>query len=63
MTDISSIASSVTSAISKQTAELGKAADATRKSFADTLSKVEMTIGLKTQNGFHGGTRPMRPIR
>ena len=55
MTDISSIASSVTSAISKQTAELGKAADATKKSFADTLSKVETTIGLKPNTGFTAG--------
>ena len=55
MTDLSSIASSVTSAISKQTAELGKAADATRKSFADTLSKVETTIGLKPKTGFTAG--------
>jgi hypothetical protein len=55
MTDISSIASTVTSAISKQTAELGKAADATGKSFADTLSRVETTIGLKPKTGFTAG--------
>jgi hypothetical protein len=55
MTDIASIASSVASAISKQTAELGKAANATKKSFADTLSKVETTIGLKPKTGFTAG--------
>ena len=55
MTDIASIASSVTSVLSKQTAELGKAADATKKSFADTLSKVETTIGLKQKTGFTAG--------
>jgi hypothetical protein len=55
MTDIAAIASSITTAISKQTAELGKAADATRKSFADTLFKVETTIGLKQKTGFSAG--------
>jgi hypothetical protein len=55
MTDIASIASSVTSALSKQTAELGKAADATKKSFAETLSKVETTVGLKQKTGFTAG--------
>ncbi len=55
MTDISSIASTVTSAISKRTAELGKVADAAGKSFADTLSKVETTIGLKPKTGFTAG--------
>ena len=55
MTDIASIASSVTSAISRQTAELGKAADATKKSFAETLSKVETTVGLKPKTGFTAG--------
>jgi hypothetical protein len=55
MTDISSIASSVTSALLKQTAELGKAANATKMSFADTLSKVETTIGLKPKTGFTAG--------
>jgi hypothetical protein len=55
MTDIASIASSVTSALSKQTAELGKAAEATKKSFAETLSKVETTVGLKQKTGFTAG--------
>jgi hypothetical protein len=55
MTDISSIASSFTSTISKQTAQLGKAADATRKNFGDVLSKVETTIGLKPKTGFTAG--------
>jgi hypothetical protein len=55
MADIASIASSVTSAISRQTADLGKAADATKKSFAETLSKVETTVGLKPKTGFTAG--------
>ena len=45
----------IASAISKQTAELGKAADATKRSFAETLSKVETTVGLKPKTGFTAG--------
>lgn len=55
MTDISSITSSVGTAISKQTADLGKAVDATGKSFADTLSKVGTTLGVKPKTGFVAG--------
>ena len=41
--------------ISKQTAELGKAADATKKNFADTLVQGQTTIGLKPKTGFTAG--------
>ncbi|SDT35632.1 hypothetical protein [Bradyrhizobium canariense] len=52
MTDISSITSSVSATIS---ADLGKVANATKKSFADTLSKVQSTITGKPQTGFVAG--------
>lgn len=55
MTDLSSITSSVSAAISKQTAEIGKAADAARNSFADALFKVETTVGIKPKTGFTAG--------
>jgi hypothetical protein len=55
MTEIALIASSITAAIARQSAELGKAADATRKSFADALSQVETTIGVKPKTGFTAG--------
>lgn len=55
MTDISSIASSAAAAVSKQTAELGKAAGAARTSFADALSKVQSTIQGKPETGFTSG--------
>jgi hypothetical protein len=55
MTDLSSISSSISSTVSKQTSALGKAADATQKSFSRAMSEVEMAIGLKRKTGFTSG--------
>ena len=55
MTDLSSITSSISSGVSKQTAAVGKAASATQQSFAHTLNKVEVAIGVKPQTGFTAG--------
>jgi hypothetical protein len=55
MTDISSITSSMSAVFSKQTAALGKAADATRQSFAHALSNVEVSVGLRPKTGFTAG--------
>jgi hypothetical protein len=55
MTDLSSITSSISSSLSKQTAAIGKAANASQKSFAHTLSQVEVAIGLKPKTGFTAG--------
>ena len=55
MTDLSSITSSISSSLSKQTAAIGKAASATQKSFAHTLSQVEIAVGLKPRTGFSAG--------
>lgn len=55
MTDLSSITSSVSSTLSKQTAAVSKAASATQNSFSRTLSQVEVSIGLKPKTGFTAG--------
>ncbi|HVX76633.1 MAG TPA: hypothetical protein VHB49_10920 [Bradyrhizobium sp.] len=55
MTDLSSITSSISSTLSKQTAAIGKAANATQTSFAHTLSQVQVAVGLKPKTGFVAG--------
>lgn len=55
MTDLSSITSSVSSTLSKQTAAVGKAANAAQTSFSRTLSQVEVAIGVKPKTGFTAG--------
>ena len=55
MTDLSSITSSVSSTLSKQTATIGKAANAAQTSFAHTLSQIEVAIGVKPKTGFTAG--------
>jgi hypothetical protein len=55
VTDISSIASSASAFVTKQTADLGKAADAAKTSFTDALSKVQSTITGKPKTGFVSG--------
>ncbi|MDB5612197.1 MAG: hypothetical protein JWP25_9097 [Bradyrhizobium sp.] len=55
MTDISSIASSASAFVTKQTAELGKATDAAKTSFTDALSKVQSAIAGKPKTGFVSG--------
>jgi len=55
MTDLSSITSSVSSTLSRQTATVGKAANAAQTSFAHTLSQIEVAIGVKPKTGFTAG--------
>jgi hypothetical protein len=55
MTDLSSISSSISSSLSKQTAAVGKAASATQQSFSRTLSQVQVAIGAKPKTGFTAG--------
>ncbi|WP_213773840.1 hypothetical protein [Bradyrhizobium sp. dw_78] len=55
MTDLSSITSSMSSTISRQTASLGKAANATQKSFSDVMSKLGTEVGIKPKTGFVAG--------
>ncbi len=55
MTDLYSITSSMASSLSKPTAAIGNAASATQKSFAHTLSQVQVAIGVKPKTGFTAG--------
>ena len=55
MTDISSVASSASAFVAKQTADLNKAASAATTSFASTLSKVQNAVGLGPKTGFTAG--------
>jgi methyl-accepting chemotaxis protein len=52
MTDISSVTSSATTFIAKQVADLNKAASEVNTSFANTLSKVQSSVGLGPKTGF-----------
>jgi hypothetical protein len=57
MSDItlSSIASSTSAAIGKQVSNVNAAASATSSSFAKTLNKAQVAVGLKAQTGFTAG--------
>jgi hypothetical protein len=55
MTDLSSVTSSITTAVAKQTANLKQAAGAATSSFSSALTKVEVTIGAKPKAGFTSG--------
>jgi len=55
MTDISSLTSSATAMVAKQAADLNKAASAATTSFAHTLSRVQIAIGVKPKAGFTAG--------
>jgi hypothetical protein len=55
MTDLSSIASSATSFIASQTAQIGKAATDARNSFATALNRAQTTVGIKPKAGFTAG--------
>jgi hypothetical protein len=55
MTDISSVTSSAAAIVAKQAASLNKAASAATTSFANTLSKVQSTIGIRPKTGFAAG--------
>jgi uncharacterized membrane protein len=55
MTDISSVASSAVAMVAKQTADLGKAANAATTSFESALSKVKSTIVGRPKTGFASG--------
>jgi hypothetical protein len=55
MTDLSSIASSTTSFIANQTAQIGKAAVDAKNSFATALNRAQTTVGIKPKAGFTAG--------
>jgi hypothetical protein len=55
MTDLSSVTSSISAAVTKQAANLKQAADATTGSFSSALTRVETTIGVKPKAGFISG--------
>ena len=55
MTDLSSVTSSAVAIITKPVTALNTAASAASTSFANTLSKVQTTIGLKPKTGFSAG--------
>ncbi len=55
MTDLSSIASSTTSFIANQTAQIGKAAVDAKNSFATALNHAQTTVGIKPKAGFTAG--------
>ena len=55
MTDISSVTSSAVAIVAKQAASLNKAASAATTSFANTLSRVQSTIGIRPRTGFTAG--------
>lgn len=55
MTDLSSVTSSVSAAISQQTANLKQAASATTSSFSTALTRVQTTVGIKPKAGFTSG--------
>jgi hypothetical protein len=55
MTDLSSVTSSVSSAIGRQTANLKQAANATTSSFSTALTRVQTTVGIKPKAGFTSG--------
>ena len=55
MTDLSSITSSTSAFIAGQTAKLGKAAADAKSSFSSALTRVEVTVGVKSNAGFTRG--------
>ena len=55
MSDISSVTSSASAFVARQTADLNKAAGAAATSFASTLSKVQNAVGLGPKTGFTAG--------
>jgi hypothetical protein len=55
MTDISSVSSSATAFVARQTADLNKAASAATTSFASALSRVQNAVGLGPKTGFAAG--------
>ncbi len=55
MTDLSSITSSASTFVAKQTAQLNKAASDVNNSFTRALNNVETTIGVKPKTGFTSG--------
>jgi hypothetical protein len=55
MTDISSVTSTATAFIAKQTADLNRAAGVAKTGFANALAKVEAAVGIKPSTGFVAG--------
>ena len=55
MTDISSVSSSASAFVARQTAGLNKAASAATTSFASVLTQAQIAVGIKPQTGFTAG--------
>ena len=55
MTDISSVSSSASAFVARQTADLNKAASAATTSFASVLTQAQIAVGIKPQTGFAAG--------
>jgi hypothetical protein len=55
MTDLSSVTSSISAAVTKQTANLKQAASTATSSFSTALTRVETTVGIKPKAGFTSG--------
>jgi hypothetical protein len=55
MTDLSSVTSSISAAVSQQTASLKQAASTATSSFSSALTRVETTVGIKPKAGFTSG--------
>jgi hypothetical protein len=55
MTDQSSVTSSISASVAKQTASLKQAAGAATSSFSSALTRVETTVGIKPKAGFTSG--------
>jgi hypothetical protein len=55
MTDLSSVTSSISAAVTKQTANLKQAASSATSSFSSALTRVETTVGIKPKAGFTSG--------
>jgi hypothetical protein len=55
MTDTSSVSSSATAFVARQTADLNKAASAATTSFASALARAQNAVGLGPKTGFNAG--------
>jgi len=55
MTDLSSITSSATTFVAKQTAQFNKVATDVNNGFTRALNNVEMAVGAKPKTGFTSG--------
>jgi hypothetical protein len=55
MTDLSSVTSSISAAVTQQATNLKQAANTATSSFSSALARVETTVGIKPKTGFTSG--------